>query len=224
MVNPQKPLPRHHSDATREVRGTSGSHYSLNLSRTSVRYPYLPPGPLSDAAPASMRPPYLLRQATFNIREPLLTILLLEQTSLASIGPNSLGLAPKAPLPGPALRFPSRAPVPTLPRGQCPPMTVQSPSPTCRSLPRRHPLSSLPSSLNVQSPMLSRRESSRATSIWTKHANRCMLMCLYHGYVMTAKVLATAKDRPSEGTICLSAYLPCSVLYFAEFSLLAISL
>jgi hypothetical protein len=177
MVNPQSPLPRHHSDATRAVRRISGSRYSPSPSRTSVRFPYLPPGPLLDAGPAFMCPPYLLRQATFSIREPLLTIPLLEQTSLASIGPNSLELAPKAPLPGPALPFPSRAPAPTLPRGQCPPTTVQSPSPTCRSLPRRHLLSSLPSNMNAQSRMLSRKEFSRATFTWIKYDNRCIPMC-----------------------------------------------
>lgn len=171
MVNLQSPLPRHLSDAVMEaVRGISGCRRCPSPIRTSARFPYLPLGRLLDADPAFIcRRPLSHRQATSSIQESLLTMPLLEQTSMASIGPNSLDPAPRAPSPEPARPFLFRAAAPILLREPCPTMTVQSPFPTCHSLPHRRPLLD-PSSQSAPSPMLSKREFSRATFTWTEPA------------------------------------------------------
>lgn len=181
MVNPQSPLPRHPWDATAWAMATSGSRCCPSHIRTSARFPSRPPGRLLAVGPASTCPPHPLmhRQAASSIQESLLTVPLLEQTSLASIGPSSLDPAPRAPSPGPALPFPSTAPVLTPPREPCRCMTAQSPSPTCRSLPRRR-LRSSPSSRNAPSQMRSRRESSRVTFTWIEQMSSISFPLLHN--------------------------------------------
>lgn len=172
MVNPQSPLlPRHLLDAIMEaVKEISGCRRCPSHIRTSARFPYLPLGLLLDVDPAFICHRLLFhRQATSSIQESLLTMPLLEQTSMASIGPSSLDPAPRAPSPEPALPFLSKALAPILLREPCRTMTAQSPSPTCHSLPYRRLLLSL-SSQSAPSPMLFKREFSRATFTWTEPA------------------------------------------------------